>query len=94
MKQSADIAISPAEGLYRLPGLAARGLIFLYQITLSPLLHLLCGPAAGCRFHPTCSRYAAECFRQFPFHRALALSLKRLFKCHPFTPGGYDPPPQ
>jgi putative membrane protein insertion efficiency factor len=68
----------------------AQFLIFLiriYQLTLSRLL----GPV--CRFHPSCSRYAAECLRLHGAARGSLLSVKRLAKCHPFHPGGYDPPP-
>lgn len=62
-------------------------LIRVYQWTLSPLI------GGVCRFEPSCSHYAVECLRH---HGALAgswLSLKRLARCHPFNPGGYDPPP-
>ena len=68
----------------------AQFLIFLiriYQLTLSRLL----GPV--CRFHPSCSRYAAECLRIHGAARGSWLSVKRIAKCHPFHPGGYDPPP-
>ena len=61
--------------------------IRLYQVTLSPLL------GGHCRFHPTCSRYAAECFQTLPAHRALWLTIRRVLRCHPFGPHGYDPPP-
>lgn len=59
--------------------------IRVYQRLISPLL-----PSA-CRFHPTCSQYAHEAFSRYPFHRALWLTLRRLGRCHPFHPGGYDP---
>jgi putative membrane protein insertion efficiency factor len=62
-------------------------LIRLYQITLSPLL----GPV--CRFQPSCSRYAVECLRLHGAWRGSLLSIVRLAKCHPFHPGGHDPPP-
>lgn len=62
-------------------------LIRLYQLTLSPLL----GPV--CRFEPSCSRYAYACLRDHGFLRGSWLSVKRLGKCHPFHPGGFDPPP-
>lgn len=70
--------------------MVAEFLIFLiriYQLTLSRLL----GPV--CRFHPSCSRYAAECLRLHGAARGSWLSVKRIAKCHPFHPGGYDPPP-
>jgi uncharacterized protein len=62
-------------------------LIRLYQWILSPLL------GRTCRFHPSCSRYAAECIERFGAARGARLSLRRLARCHPFHPGGYDPPP-
>jgi hypothetical protein len=66
-------------------------LIRLYQLTLSRLIFALFGPV--CRFEPSCSRYALECIRIHGALRGSLLSLKRLSKCHPFHPGGYDPPP-
>lgn len=62
-------------------------LIRVYQVVLSPLL----GPA--CRFHPTCSCYAQEAIRTHGGVRGLWLALRRLLKCHPFNPGGFDPVP-
>jgi putative membrane protein insertion efficiency factor len=62
-------------------------LITLYQRTLARLL----GPR--CRFEPSCSRYAAACLRDHGALRGSLLSIVRLCKCHPFHPGGYDPPP-
>lgn len=66
---------------------AALALIKVYQWTLSPLL----GP--HCRFHPTCSQYAAEAIERFGFMRGSWLALCRLLRCHPFHPGGFDPVP-
>jgi len=68
-------------------------LIGLYQRTLSPALPILTLGACGCRFAPTCSHYAAEAIRA---HGALAggwLALRRLLKCTPRHPGGFDPVP-
>jgi putative membrane protein insertion efficiency factor len=62
-------------------------LIQLYRWCISPVL------GRHCRFHPTCSAYALEAFRQQPFLRALKLTLSRIGKCHPWHPGGYDPVP-
>jgi putative membrane protein insertion efficiency factor len=61
-------------------------LIRLYQVTLSPLL----GPA--CRFEPSCSRYMVECLKKYGLFLGLARGLRRLSRCHPWHPGGYDPP--
>jgi len=66
-------------------------LIRVYQLTLSKLLYAIFGPV--CRFEPSCSRYAAACIAGQGALRGSLLSVKRLCKCHPFHPGGYDPPP-
>jgi putative membrane protein insertion efficiency factor len=68
----------------------ARVIVFLlrlYQRTLSPLL------GSRCRFEPSCSRYAVACVETHGALRGSLLSIVRLCKCHPFHPGGYDPPP-
>ena len=66
--------------LFKLP-------ILLYKRLLSPLL-----PQA-CRFHPTCSVYAVEAIdRHGPF-KGSYLAARRLLRCHPFHPGGFDPVP-
>ena len=57
-----------------------------YQIILSPLLPRVC------RFYPSCSAYAVESLRVAGPFRGSWLSLRRLLRCHPFHPGGYDPP--
>ncbi|UQA59211.1 membrane protein insertion efficiency factor YidD [Polyangium aurulentum] len=66
-------------------------LIRVYQLTLSKLFYAIFGPV--CRFEPSCSRYAAACIAGQGALRGSLLSVKRLCKCHPFHPGGYDPPP-
>lgn len=62
-----------------------------YQLTLSKLILAIFGPV--CRFTPSCSAYALECIRLHGALRGGLLSVKRLSKCHPFHPGGFDPPP-
>jgi putative membrane protein insertion efficiency factor len=62
-------------------------IIRLYQRTVSPLLGNVC------RFEPSCSRYAVACLEMHGAARGSLLSIVRLCKCHPFHPGGYDPPP-
>ncbi|MBI5243816.1 MAG: membrane protein insertion efficiency factor YidD [Elusimicrobia bacterium] len=44
-----------------------------------------------CRFVPTCSEYAREAIGNLPLHAAAGRILRRLLRCHPFHPGGYDP---
>jgi len=44
-----------------------------------------------CRFYPTCSEYAIEAVSQYGALKGTYLSLRRILKCHPFHPGGYDP---
>jgi putative membrane protein insertion efficiency factor len=79
------------------PGIAAAtavGLIRVYQRTASPLLPVFFGPACGCRFHPTCSQYAAEAMRTHGALRGAWLAARRVVKCTPLHPGGNDPVPE
>ena len=74
-----------------MPAKILIALIRVYQSTLSRLLLAVFGPV--CRFEPSCSRYAVACLEGHGALRGTLLSVKRLCKCHPFHPGGYDPPP-
>ncbi|MBI2161653.1 MAG: membrane protein insertion efficiency factor YidD [Candidatus Rokubacteria bacterium] len=66
---------------------AAILLITAYQWLLSPLL-----PPA-CRFAPTCSEYAKLALSGHGPLRGAWLAARRVLRCHPWHPGGYDPPP-
>lgn len=44
-----------------------------------------------CRFYPTCSQYAIDALSKYGIFRGIILAVKRVIKCHPFNPGGYDP---
>ena len=83
-----DLARSPESPLR--PSLAARLLIAfvrLYQVTLSYFL------GGQCRFTPSCSHYALAVLRTHGAFEGTLRSVHRVSKCHPFHPGGYDPPP-
>jgi putative membrane protein insertion efficiency factor len=66
---------------------ALIGLLHLYKLCISPLL----GPR--CRFYPSCSSYAIEAIRSRGVCMGCWLTVKRLLRCHPWHPGGYDPVP-
>ena len=62
------------------------GLVRLYQILISPLL-----PPNTCRFYPSCSSYAIDAIRKYGAWKGSWRAAKRVARCHPFHPGGYDP---
>lgn len=77
--------------LMALPGRCIQstllGLIVVYRYALSPFL------GQRCRFHPSCSAYAAEALTRYGALQGSWLALKRVCRCHPFHPGGHDPVP-
>ena len=62
----------------------------IYKKIISPVLHCL-APHCGCRFYPTCSQYCYQAVKKYGILKGIFKGLKRLFKCHPFNSGGYDP---
>ena len=62
------------------------GLIWVYQRTLSPMFGNVC------RFEPSCSRYMVASLRKYGLRRGFAQGVRRFLRCHPWDPGGYDPP--
>lgn len=61
--------------------------ISFYRKCISPL------KPPSCRFYPTCSAYAYEAVTKYGAIKGTYLAVKRILKCHPFNPGGYDPVP-
>ena len=66
----------------------AAFLVTLYQRLVSPLF------PPSCRFVPTCSQYAKEAILKHGLARGSYLAARRILRCHPFNPGGYDPVPE
>jgi putative membrane protein insertion efficiency factor len=62
-------------------------LIQFYQKVISPL------KPPSCRFYPTCSQYSLEAIQTFGAIKGGYLAIRRILKCHPFNPGGWDPVP-
>jgi putative membrane protein insertion efficiency factor len=65
----------------------ALQLIKLYQSTISRVI------PSSCRFTPTCSQYTYEAIGKYGFFKGGWLGARRIARCHPFNPGGYDPVP-
>lgn len=66
--------------------IAISGIRF-YQRAISPLFR------AHCRYYPTCSQYTLEALQKYGLIKGLYLGIKRIARCHPLHPGGYDPVP-
>ncbi|MEK7817841.1 MAG: membrane protein insertion efficiency factor YidD [Actinomycetota bacterium] len=60
-------------------------LIGSYRRLVSPLL------PRRCKYHPTCSEYSVDAFREWGFFRGVGMSAWRLLRCNPFSHGGHDP---
>ncbi|HEY0969730.1 MAG TPA: membrane protein insertion efficiency factor YidD [Gemmatimonadales bacterium] len=71
----------------RLPAYALIVVIRAYQVLVSPLL------PSSCRYVPSCSAYAVEAVERHGALRGGWLAARRIARCHPFRPGGYDPVP-
>ena len=75
-----------SQWLMFLPAAAAILLVRCYQRLLSPLL------GRTCRFHPTCSQYYIAAVTKFGLMSGTWRGIRRILRCHPWNPGGYDPP--
>jgi len=71
----------------RSPRFGVECLLRGYQAVLSPLL------IGNCKFCPSCSEYCIQAVREWGVIRGGWLGLRRLLRCHPFSPGGIDPVP-
>lgn len=69
----------------RILGFAASYLVKAYQLAIGPFFPKVC------RYYPTCSQYSLEAYRRHGMLRGTSMTLKRLGRCHPWHPGGYDP---
>lgn len=73
-------------GLQSLPGWLLVQMVYGYQLFLSPLF------GGHCRFYPSCSNYFIQAVHKHGAMRGTLKGLARICRCHPFHPGGYDPP--
>jgi putative membrane protein insertion efficiency factor len=75
-----------AKTIWQFPSLLLIAAARIYQWTLSPLI------GRHCRFEPTCSAYFILAVRKYGAVRGAWRGIRRIGRCHPFHPGGYDPP--
>ena len=80
--------MSRTDSLGRVPARTLNTAIGIYQRLISPLL----GPR--CRFEPSCSHYAQDAIARFGAGYGSWLAVRRILRCHPFNPGGWDPVPE
>lgn len=78
------VALTPVR---RWPRLVLIGAVRGYQLVLSPIF------GGACRYYPSCSVYALEALERHGALRGSWLALRRIARCHPFRPGGFDPVP-
>jgi putative membrane protein insertion efficiency factor len=74
--------------LTNIPSIILMAFIRLYQMTLSKAL-----PGNTCRFYPSCSHYGYQAIYKYGTLKGSFMALKRVLRCNPFNPGGYDPVP-
>lgn len=70
----------------QIPSAILIGMVRLYQIFLSPFF------GGQCRFQPTCSHYFIEAVKKYGAISGSVRGVRRILRCHPYHPGGYDPP--
>ena len=69
---------------WRFPRYVAVALITIYRWTVSPLL------GSRCKYHPSCSQYAIDAYKEFGFLKGTVLATWRLLRCNPWSRGGVD----
>ncbi len=74
--------------LQNFPKFVVLAIIRLYQRTISRIL-----PSGTCRFYPSCSHYGFQAIAKYGIIRGGWMAFKRILRCQPFHPGGYDPVP-
>jgi len=74
--------------VWNLPQWILLILIRAYQRIISPALAV-----NTCRFYPSCSHYGYQAIYKYGAVKGLFMALKRILRCNPFNPGGYDPVP-
>ena len=74
--------------LLNFPQFILLACIRIYQNTISVAL-----PANTCRFYPSCSHYGYQAIYKYGFFKGAYMAVRRVFRCNPFNPGGYDPVP-
>lgn len=72
--------------IWKLPSRLAIMMVRGYQFTLSPII------GRQCRFYPSCSNYYIQAVEKYGFLSGSIRGAYRIFRCNPFTDGGYDPP--
>lgn len=82
------MSVSPDTGSRSFGQRVAHVLIRLYQRILGPFL------GGRCRFHPSCSHYTDQAIARFGVLRGVWLGVRRIARCQPLDPGGYDPVPE
>jgi len=92
-KMAVRSAFSVQRSMFDVPKTVLIFLIRLYQLTVPPARLVLFGPAAGCRFTPSCSQYAMQAVREHGAVAGSSLAVKRICRCHPLGTAGHDPVP-
>lgn len=73
--------------IWLLPRNIAIAIMKVYRLVISPLY------GEVCRYYPSCSSYSLQAYQQHGFVKGVWLTVRRLLRCHPFTPGGIDDVP-